>query len=200
MTAPPHRDHISAVPVGFVENSCDGSLVDDDRFRARPSSCQRTTGRSGILVRGLIECRQENRAAIGSTTLPRNDSPNVCLSRPGNHEDSRNSRTRLRGSITRHHDAKIGRSCDHLGYQSNERTTALVRPTTGLRRGELNQNFSLKRIRFIVKSLRTHPRHECIRSAESPWPRPCTSESDTGVHTLNVQHEFHPAAGGGADG
>ena len=115
MTAPAHGDQIGVESLCFVENAFDRSLIDNDRFRARPSSCQRMARLRGTLVRAPIERRQQNRAAIRSATLPCNDRTNACLGRPWHREDSRNGRTGLRGSVGRHHDAKIGCSCHLIG-------------------------------------------------------------------------------------
>jgi hypothetical protein len=55
MTAPADCHQIGSRSLGFVENSFDRGPLDNNRFRARPSSRQRTAHPGGILLRALIE-------------------------------------------------------------------------------------------------------------------------------------------------
>jgi hypothetical protein len=57
VTAPPHGNQIGAKSLGFVKNSFDRSPIDHNRFRARPSSCQRSASPRGTLVSVLILAR-----------------------------------------------------------------------------------------------------------------------------------------------
>ncbi len=73
MTAPAHCNQVSAKSLRFVENSFDGSLIDNTSFRTRPSSCQRSARPRGGLVCapiGSVPSLVEKR--FGATLL-RND-------------------------------------------------------------------------------------------------------------------------------
>jgi hypothetical protein len=75
VTAPAHGNHIGAKSLGFLENSFDRTPIDNNRFRARPPSCQRTA-----CARGTSGVRQLLLGSVAEGVLNRSPVP-VLLAR-----------------------------------------------------------------------------------------------------------------------